>query len=165
MHYSLEIVLLAFVFGFLLGAIFGYGLALISNPASREQSPVQKDSEDPLDDRTSYQTSFTDIRDESEILAHRIAEVDGTLTLPVIGKLENAVSEGDATLRRRIPQPRVDLREPEMAQPSLLESTQDLSAEIHAPYSSLSEEAHEPKNSDNEEEVTRLFETPKNDRG
>ena len=42
MEYSLEIVLLAFVFGFLLGALFGYGLALItiSNRAEAEQKEM-----------------------------------------------------------------------------------------------------------------------------
>ena len=85
MEYSLEIVLLAFVFGFLLGALFGYGLALIS-VSNRAQPTIKNHRPNALSPRSklNIQMSSTDARD----LSRSSLAPDRTMKLPIIGKLE-----------------------------------------------------------------------------
>ena len=158
MEYSLEIVLLAFVFGFLLGALFGYGLALISG-SNRSLSENEQRPNAASSSRTklNIQMSSTDVRD----LSDRSEPSDRTMKLPMIGKLEPSDERFVYTDQTTLHISRSEHSDSGPHTPTSNDHTKDTFADARpAPATPSKLDRSTDNIPDTAEEATRLYEKP-----
>ena len=159
MEYSLEIVLLAFVFGFLLGALFGYGLALISvsNRAQTERKESQHSPAPSAHSELNIQMSSTDVRDLSDSSPVN----ERTMRLPMIGKLEPSSQRFARQEQTTLHVSRDKISHTASLSSEAAEQTQELSLTDHPLPASPSMLKRTTEAISDADEATRLYEKPR----